>query len=161
MWKVILPDKQEHEFPDDIAGDDDTLRDALVSFVPEIKNADLKRTTTGGVQTVTVIKKAGTKGGAFCQRCKSTRMAEISAKCSDRFGIYLGGLQLGDTYVPDDLGIGGNNDVEFGYCLNCGQIAGQWPLEKTEIECQADFSRRGAFLLTIALRSKWQSLQVH
>jgi hypothetical protein len=62
MASVILPDKQTCEFPDDIAGDDKLLRDSLISFVPEIANADLKRATAGGVMTVTVVKKSGVKG---------------------------------------------------------------------------------------------------
>jgi hypothetical protein len=37
-------------------------------------------------------------------------------------------------YVPRDLGIGGGDDVEFDYCLDCGQIQGRFPLPATEIE---------------------------
>jgi hypothetical protein len=65
MAKIILPDKQTCEFPDDIASDDKLLRESLISFVPEIANADLKRATVGGVMTVSVIKKSGTKGAAI------------------------------------------------------------------------------------------------
>ena len=32
-------------------------------------------------------------------------------------------------YVPDDLGLGGSDDVEFTVCLDCGKIQGlsKWP----------------------------------
>jgi hypothetical protein len=32
------------------------------------------------------------------------------------------------------MGIGGGDYVEFDYCLNCGQIQGQFPLNKTKVE---------------------------
>ena len=31
-------------------------------------------------------------------------------------------------YVPDNLGIGYNNDIKFSYCLDCGQIQCQFPM---------------------------------
>jgi hypothetical protein len=65
MATIKLPDGQSFELPDDIAGDDKLLRDSLISFVPEIANAELKRATTGGQMTVTVVKKSGTKGAAI------------------------------------------------------------------------------------------------
>lgn len=65
MAIIKLPDGQSFELPDDIAGDDKLLKESLVSFVPEIANAELKRATAAGVMTVTVIKKSGTKGAAI------------------------------------------------------------------------------------------------
>jgi hypothetical protein len=40
----------------------------------------------------------------------------------------------GRGYVPDDLGIGGGDDVHFAYCLDCGQIQGTFPLPPTRLE---------------------------
>jgi len=37
-------------------------------------------------------------------------------------------------YVPDDIGIGGNDYVKFKYCLNCGQIQGKFPIPESELE---------------------------
>jgi hypothetical protein len=37
-------------------------------------------------------------------------------------------------YVPDDLGIGGGDDVNFDYCLDCGRIRGNFPRPPTRIE---------------------------
>lgn len=67
MAKVNLPDGQSFDFPDELAGDDAMLRAALASFVPEIRNADLKRGTVGGVMTVNVIKRSGTKGAVILE----------------------------------------------------------------------------------------------
>lgn len=62
-----------------------------------------------------------------CQKCGSNRLAKISGKTSDCFdGIIDGKIYSG--YVPDDMGIGGNNEIEFTYCLECGQIQGEWPV---------------------------------
>jgi hypothetical protein len=37
-------------------------------------------------------------------------------------------------YVPDDMGIGGGDYVEFDYCLQCGQIQGRFPRGITSLE---------------------------
>jgi hypothetical protein len=68
-----------------------------------------------------------------CQKCKSQRVASVTAKCSDCCGVSLGAADL-DGYVPGDMGIGGGDYVEFSYCLDCGQLQGKFPLETTEIE---------------------------
>lgn len=70
-----------------------------------------------------------------CQRCKSERTAEVSAKCSDMFSAALkpGQKQI-EGYVPSDLGIGGGDYVEFRFCLDCGQIQGTFPLPPAEDE---------------------------
>jgi hypothetical protein len=39
-----------------------------------------------------------------------------------------------NNYVPYDMGIGGGDYIEFSFCMNCGQIAGKWPLPQTEME---------------------------
>jgi hypothetical protein len=68
-----------------------------------------------------------------CQRCSGSRLARILAHCSDMCSVDLAGQHLRD-YVPRDLGIGGGDDVNFDYCLDCGQIQGAFPLPPTEME---------------------------
>lgn len=68
-----------------------------------------------------------------CQRCKSTRVADISTKCSDRCNVVIGNYNKSD-YSPSDMGVGGGDYVRFRWCLECGQIQGEWPLEKSEAE---------------------------
>jgi hypothetical protein len=57
----------------------------------------------------------------------------ISAKCSDQFEAQMGDLDY-DGDVPRDLGIGGGDYVRFDYCLECGQLQGDFALPLTDIE---------------------------
>ncbi len=41
-----------------------------------------------------------------------------------------------DGYVPNDLGIGGGDYVEFRLCLNCGQMQGNYPMAVSALEYQ-------------------------
>jgi hypothetical protein len=68
-----------------------------------------------------------------CQRCSGSRLARILAHCSDMCSVDLAGRHF-HGYVPRDLGIGGGDDVQFDYCLDCGQIQGKFPLRTTELE---------------------------
>lgn len=47
---------------DSICKTDKSLKDALLPFYPAVANAEIKRKTEGGTTTITVTKKAGTKG---------------------------------------------------------------------------------------------------
>ncbi len=70
---------------------------------------------------------------AQCQRCSSPRLARILAHCSDMCSVDLAGRhEYG--YVPRGLGIGGGDDVQLTYCLDCGQIQGKFPLPRTQME---------------------------
>jgi hypothetical protein len=66
-----------------------------------------------------------------CQRCESERLCVINSKSSDLNNGVVVGTEF-DGYVPDDIGIGGGDYVEFTWCLECGQIQGQFPLETPE-----------------------------
>lgn len=68
-----------------------------------------------------------------CNKCNSNRVAEVSAKCSDCCGVNLGD-STHDGYVPKDLGIGGGDYIDFSFCLDCGQLQGNFPLPPAEIE---------------------------
>ena len=67
-----------------------------------------------------------------CSTCDSERVAFVSGKTSDRFFLEMPGVVDIDGYVPNDIGIGGNDYMEFNYCLDCGQIQGNWPVENPE-----------------------------
>lgn len=63
-----------------------------------------------------------------CQRCGSNRIASVSGKTSDCFNGEIDGKDY-DGYVPNDIGLGDGGDyIEFTYCLECGQIQGDWPV---------------------------------
>ena len=71
-----------------------------------------------------------------CQRCKSERVAGISAKCSDMFNMDIGEIEY-EGYVPKDVVFGEGcwgDYVRFKICLDCGQMQGKWPNPKTAIE---------------------------
>ena len=42
-------------------------------------------------------------------------------------------------YVLDDINIGGGfgDYIDLDYCLNCGQIQGEWPCRETQLEKNA------------------------
>ena len=68
-----------------------------------------------------------------CQHCQSHRVGSVSGKSRDLSDFDLGN-QSRDGYLPDDIGIGGGDYIEFSYCLDCGMIQGKWPLPLTGIE---------------------------
>lgn len=70
----------------------------------------------------------------ICIRCKADRIMSVSGKVSDR--LWMEYLKTGVEYigyVPTGLGIGGNDYLEFDYCLACGQIQDEnFPFLATE-----------------------------
>lgn len=70
-----------------------------------------------------------------CQTCQSPRILSVFAHSVDRNSFTIQGKEQ-EGYVPDDLGIGRGDDVEFRLCLNCGQQQGTWPLPKSDLEEQ-------------------------
>lgn len=70
-----------------------------------------------------------------CQTCKSERIMSVYAKASDLHMVQMVNThQEHDGYLPEDLGIGGGDEVQFTYCLDCGQIQGDFPLDETDLE---------------------------
>lgn len=69
----------------------------------------------------------------MCKCQTQERRIYLRAKCSDLCYIETGANEH-YGYVPMDLGIGGEDYVEFAYCLNCGQIKGNFPLPPAQIE---------------------------
>lgn len=62
---VIKIEGQEIPVPAEIGGDDAKVRAALAPFFPDAANAMITRKEEGDQVTVTVIKKAGSKGGTY------------------------------------------------------------------------------------------------
>jgi len=70
-----------------------------------------------------------------CQKCKSERVLDVTAKCSDLCFVRMGDKEH-DGYVPTDCGIGdeGFGDyVEIKVCLECGQLQGKWPRKDPKV----------------------------
>lgn len=70
----------------------------------------------------------------ICQRCSSIRVARVCAKCSDMCSVSINKTNEVDGCVPEDIGIGGGDYVEFSWCLDCGQIQGKFPMPISEQE---------------------------
>jgi len=68
-----------------------------------------------------------------CQKCGSDIILEVSAKCYDM--CHLSYRQSETTaVVPNNIGLGKDpNCVSFSYCLNCGQIQGEYPIQLPEM----------------------------
>jgi len=62
----------------------------------------------------------------FCLSCKAHRIVYVRGKCSDLFSLSIGDYKH-NGYVVEDIGIGGGDYIDFGYCLNCGKILGDFP----------------------------------
>jgi hypothetical protein len=64
-----------------------------------------------------------------CIKCNSIKLLSVCGHSRDSFDMT--NLETGeeyDGYVPEEIGIGGGDDVEFIYCANCGQIQGAFPV---------------------------------
>ena len=72
-----------------------------------------------------------------CQRCESERVASFGGKCSDMFWLDMGDIKVENDYAPRDFGIGGGDYIDVTYCLDCGQMQGEFPLDETELEMNA------------------------
>lgn len=69
-----------------------------------------------------------------CQNCNKNKTVEILGKVSDCFNAKISEIDHSspmshsyEGYVPQELGIGRGDYIEFTYCLNCGQIQGNFP----------------------------------
>lgn len=70
-----------------------------------------------------------------CRECQSDRIVSVMGHCVDRFTAETNGKEYGPGYVPRDLNIGGGDDMEFEYCLDCGMIQDDFPIHP---ECFED-----------------------
>ena len=68
-----------------------------------------------------------------CKSCNSKRIATVNGKTSDMCSVRVGNKEH-NGYVPDDMGIGGSDYIDFKYCLDCGKINGNFPMPVTKLE---------------------------
>jgi hypothetical protein len=65
--------------------------------------------------------------------CSDKKLISLTGKCSDLCSVsYKDQESCG--YVPNNIGIGGGDYVEFKYCGNCGYIQNFKPLTDAEIK---------------------------
>lgn len=64
-----------------------------------------------------------------CKTCNASgRIIHVTAKCSDLCCVEFPDGTQHDGYVPDKIGIGGGDYIEFKYCMLCGQIQETFPV---------------------------------
>lgn len=68
-----------------------------------------------------------------CLKCDSDRLIDVGGKTSDCYGHVYKGKSY-DGYVPENIGIGGGDYIEFIYCLDCGQIQDTFPKDDPQVE---------------------------
>lgn len=65
-----------------------------------------------------------------CQRCDSPRIASVCADGKDYSNLTIENEEV-DGYLPANIGIGsGGGEIDFSYCLECGQMQGEFPISK-------------------------------
>jgi hypothetical protein len=98
MSYVVKIEGQEIPVPDEIGGNDEAVKRALTPYYPEVANAMITRVEKDGVTTITVVKRAGTKGAdplehlLACEGGKNPAIAlceEIEADDQARDPLYL------------------------------------------------------------------------
>lgn len=69
-----------------------------------------------------------------CQKCNSSRIAALFFYPRDAFFARVKGKTY-EGHNPGDMNVGdGSDTTKVVYCLECGQMQGQWPLKTTKIE---------------------------
>ena len=68
-----------------------------------------------------------------CQRCNSDRILVMSARCCDQFFAKIKDHRY-EGIVLDGLGLSGGEYVGFDLCLECGQVQGEFPLPRHDLE---------------------------
>lgn len=68
-----------------------------------------------------------------CNTCRSKRLGTVGGKTSDCCCYRFNGKES-DGYVPGGVGIGGGDYIEFKYCLECGQIQGDFPVSDPDLD---------------------------
>ena len=67
-----------------------------------------------------------------CNNCGSNRIVFINAKCSDLCTAQYNDFES-NGYVPEGIGIGGGDYIDFEYCIQCGKIQGEFPIKENEL----------------------------
>lgn len=80
-----------------------------------------------------------------CNSCGSDRILTVSGKTSDCCYYAFKGKE-NDGYVPDELGIGSGDYIEFSYCLECGKIQDKFPIKDPIFEDDNEFDEDGEII---------------
>jgi len=61
--------------------------------------------------------------------CEKREVIRVMGKCSDLCQVMYPGGTESNGEVPYNINIGGGDYLEFDYCMNCGQMVGDFPVE--------------------------------
>ena len=67
------------------------------------------------------------KGVIKCSKCQSDKIAQVQGRVKDLFNLRVKDFEY-EGYVLHNLNIGSGDDLEFDYCLDCGQMQGKFPI---------------------------------
>ncbi|NMC84311.1 MAG: hypothetical protein GYA58_03395 [Anaerolineaceae bacterium] len=75
MTYNVVIEGQTIPVPEEIGANDETVKRAMTPFFPQVSNAMLTRVEKDGVTTITIVKRAGTKGIALTEliRCQGRK----------------------------------------------------------------------------------------
>ena len=65
-YKLFL-EGQEIPLSDEVGATDDTVRNAIIPYFPEVGTADIRREEKNGITEIRLLKRAGTKGSVVIQ----------------------------------------------------------------------------------------------
>lgn len=68
-------------------------------------------------------------------KCGSDRIMYISGHCVDSFSASYEDINY-DGYVPSGLGIGSGDDMDLSICMDCGKVAGEFPVPDEKVRKQ-------------------------
>lgn len=72
-----------------------------------------------------------------CDKCESERIIKFMAKVSDLCFVQMFNAEY-NGYRPNGIGIDNTNNednIDFAYCLDCGKIQGDFPIEENPDFC--------------------------
>jgi hypothetical protein len=112
MPYMVVIEGQNIPVPDEIGANDDAVKRALTPFYPEVANAMITRTEANGLTTITVVKRAGSKGSGLddlmaCPGGKNPAIA-LYEEIEELRGGYVGPYELLslDTRIEQALEVG-------------------------------------------------------
>ena len=73
-----------------------------------------------------------------CTECGANRVVTVTADIPNGCRVEVSGVTHPYDEVPDDMGIGSGTTIAFEYCLGCGVISGDFPLDKTGVESEEE-----------------------
>ena len=76
-----------------------------------------------------------------CELCDSERIVKLDIDNVSEVKGTVSGIEF-SAYIPMDIGIGEDDEINFEYCLECGHIQGDFPMPTTELEDERSLELR-------------------